>query len=115
MLADIELDPSPDQKKWDAKLFTIASDEPMPMRALDALAYNAALDAITSDPTMRLRHRLRVPWMHRVLRHVIAFHAHEHLPKSEYVLLFSRFWRKRNEGAENGQESQKGKESQVGS
>ena|ERR1035437_8214040 len=38
MLAEMELDPSPERKKWDAKLFVIASDEPMPMRALDALA-----------------------------------------------------------------------------
>ena len=38
MLAEMELKSSPDQKKWDAKLFAIAGDEPMPMRALDALA-----------------------------------------------------------------------------
>lgn len=90
MLAEMELEPSPDQKKWDAKLFTIASDEPMPMRALDALAYNAALDATTSDVDIKHAHRLRVPFVHRVLRHIIAFHAHEYRPQAEY----RPWWRK---------------------
>lgn len=42
-LANIEIGLDP--KKWDAKLYTLAAGEPMPMRALDALAYSAALDA----------------------------------------------------------------------
>ncbi|MGY8663888.1 hypothetical protein Q3C01_16175 [Bradyrhizobium sp. UFLA05-109] len=49
MLADMELDTTPDEKRYNAKLFTIAGDEPMPVRALDALAYNAGLDATASD------------------------------------------------------------------
>lgn len=90
MLAEMELEPSPDQKKWTAKLFAIAADEPMPMRALDALAYNAALDATTSDVYMKRAHRLRVPFIHRLLRHVVAFHAFEYRPQAEH----RRWWRK---------------------
>jgi hypothetical protein len=90
MLAEMELERKPNQKKWDAKLFTIASDEPMPMRALDALAYNAALDATTSDPDVRSANRLRVPFIHRLLRHAIAFHSHEYRLASEPV----SWWRK---------------------
>lgn len=94
MLAEMELEPSPDQKKWDAKLFVIASDEPMPMRALDALAYNAALDATTSDIDIKRVNRLRVPLIHRLLRHFIAFHAHEYRPQSEHSPWWSRLRRK---------------------
>jgi hypothetical protein len=60
MLADIELESAPNPAKWKAKLYTIASDEPMPMRALDALAYNAAVDATISDPAIKQSHRVRV-------------------------------------------------------
>jgi hypothetical protein len=91
MLAEIELDPSPDEKRYNAKLYTIAGDEPMPLRALDALAYNAALDATTSDPEMKRRNRLWVPRLDRFLRHFIAFHAHEYTLESERT----PFWRKR--------------------
>jgi hypothetical protein len=90
MLAEMELDPSPERKKWDAKLFVIASDEPMPMRALDALAYNAALDATTSDIDIKRANRLRVPLFHRWLRHFVSFHAHEYRPQSDHCPWWSR-------------------------
>jgi hypothetical protein len=35
-------------RKWSAKLLAITADEPMTMRALDAIAYNKALDALVS-------------------------------------------------------------------
>jgi hypothetical protein len=87
MLAEIELDPTPDQKRYDAKLYTIAADEPMPMRALDALAYNAALDATTSDPEIKRNNRLWIPKTHRLLRHILVFHAHEYILESQHVSL----------------------------
>jgi hypothetical protein len=90
MLAEMEMEQSPDQRKWRAKLFAIAADEPMPMRALDALAYNAALDATTSDVNMKRANRLHVPLIHRLLRHVIAFHAYEYRPQAEV----RSWWRK---------------------
>lgn len=83
MLAEMELERSPDQKKWTAKLYAIAADEPMPMRALDALAYNAALDATTSDAGIKRANRLHVPLVHRLLRNFIAFHAYEYRPQVE--------------------------------
>lgn len=95
MLAEIELDPAPDQKRYNAKLFTIAGDEPMPLRALDALAYNAALDATTSDPEMKRRNRLWVPRLHRLFRHVVAFHAYEYKLESERQPLFSNLLRRK--------------------
>ena len=55
LLAEMELSAEPDvnsvaaKKKWSAKLLTIAGDEPMTMRALDAIAYNQALDAMHDD------------------------------------------------------------------
>jgi hypothetical protein len=90
MLAEIELDPMPDQKRYDAKLFTIAADEPMPLRALDALAYNAALDATTSDPDVRSRNRLHIPLFHRLFRHFIAFHAHQYTLEADFVPWWKR-------------------------
>jgi hypothetical protein len=68
MLADIELEVSPDAARWRSKLQTIAGEEPMPMRALDALAYNAALDATYSDPKVRNDNRLYVPFCRCRLR-----------------------------------------------
>jgi hypothetical protein len=101
MLAEIELDLAPDQRRYDAKLFTIAADEPMPMRALDALAYNAALDATTSDPEMRRRNRLWIPRTHRFLRHILAFHAHEYKLESQHLSLSKKFikWQDRRSEA----------------
>ncbi|MGY3353540.1 hypothetical protein ACVWZK_000203 [Bradyrhizobium sp. GM0.4] len=90
MLAEIELDPKPSEKRYNAKLFTIAGDEPMPLRALDALAYNAALDATTSDPEMRSRNRVWIPPHQRVLRHFIAFHAYEYKLESERVSIWKK-------------------------
>ncbi len=40
----------------------------MPIRALDALAYNAALDSTTTESQVLEKHRLWVPYSHRLLR-----------------------------------------------
>jgi hypothetical protein len=90
MLAEIELDPSPNARKYEAKLYTIAAGEPMPLRALDALAYNAALDATESDLEVIKANRLRVPALHRWLRHIVAFHAHQYTPASMHRSLLKR-------------------------
>ncbi|QDL97540.1 hypothetical protein FLL57_09570 [Rhodopseudomonas palustris] len=91
MIAEMEVDDASDLKKWNAKLYTIASDEPMPMRALDALAYNAALDATMSDPVLKAEHRIYVPFIHRLFKHLIAFNGHEYVLESER----SSLWRRR--------------------
>jgi hypothetical protein len=90
MLAEIELDPTPDPAKWQSKLYTIASDEPMPMRALDALAYNAAVDATIADPVVKQAHRIRVPLFHRLLRHFFAREGYEYQLESKPVSVWQR-------------------------
>jgi hypothetical protein len=90
MLADIELEAVLDPAKWRAKLYTIASDEPMPMRALDALAYNAAVDATISDPLIKQANRLRVPFLHGLLRHFLARQGYEYQLESISATLSQR-------------------------
>lgn len=58
-----------------AELLTIAADEPMPMRALDALAYNKALSAVVSDPEAVVKFRQRVTWWQKRCKHFFAFHS----------------------------------------
>ncbi|NEV01707.1 hypothetical protein [Bradyrhizobium uaiense] len=91
MLAEIELEPTPEVARWRSKLQTIAGEEPMPMRALDALAYNAALDATYSDPEIRNGNRLYVPFCHRLLRHQIAREGYEYRLESEPRSWWQRF------------------------
>jgi hypothetical protein len=91
ILAEIELETTPDTAKWNSKLYTIASDEPMPMRALDALAYNAALDATISDRAVKRENRVRVPFCHRLLRHLVARDGYEYRPESEPISSWERF------------------------
>jgi hypothetical protein len=90
-LAEIELDTAgEDVAKWNAKLQTIASDEPMPMRALDALAYNAAIDSIISDEAKRNDSRLRVPILHRLLKNVVSRSGYAYQPQKDAI----SFWRR---------------------
>jgi hypothetical protein len=82
-LSDVEgvTDPTDAQKRhWSAKLLTLAADEPLPMRALDALAYNKALDATTNDLERAKEYRLYVSWHARRLRHLIAFQSRQFVP-----------------------------------
>jgi len=72
---------------WSAKLLTLAADEPMTMRALDALAYNKALDALISDPEEIRLHRLYVSFLYRRLRHVIGFQGVQFKPTAEHRTL----------------------------
>ena len=91
MLAEIEIEEKPNPAKWKSKLQTIAGEEPMPMRALDALAYNAAVDATSGEPTYRRENRLRVPFCHRLLRHMFAREGYEYRLESEPISGWQRF------------------------
>ena len=86
VLADMEMsgdvDSTKAKKKWSAKLLTIAGDEPVTMRALDAIAYNSALDSLTADPQVLRDNRLYVPWWQRCLKHFVAFQGTQFVPKS---------------------------------
>lgn len=90
LLADIELETAPDLQKWNSKLQTIAADEPMPMRALDALAYNAAVDATISDPAIKRANRLHVPLNHRLLKNFLPRNGYEYRLESEHKYWWQR-------------------------
>lgn len=82
LLADIEseIDPSDDQiATWNSRMTRIAGDEPPTLRALDAKAYNDALDALEFDRGQRLK----VPWLHWALGGLIAFDGHTYPKLSE--------------------------------
>jgi hypothetical protein len=101
-----DLESDEEAKRWSAKLLTIAADEPITMRALDALAYNKAVDAWISDPQEAANCRLYVPWWQRRLRHIVAFQGVQFLPNASHrglikrCLLWWRSRRRRQHGAE---------------
>jgi len=109
MLSEMETDtaePGDFGRKWSAKLLTVAADEPITMRAIDALAYNQAVDARTSDVAEAQRNRLHVSWFQRRLRHIIAFQAAEFLPVGEHQTLlvrWSRWWQRKHERESHGE------------
>lgn len=76
------LESDDERAAWSAKLITIAGGEPITMRALDALAYNAALDALYDEPEDLKKHRLHVPWCYRRLRHFIGFQGVQFVPEA---------------------------------
>lgn len=83
LLADIEGNPRPtdeDKIRYSAKLAMICSEEPITMRALDAVAYNQAVDATLIDPVERKQNRVKVTkWQYR-LRHFSAFQSTDFSP-----------------------------------
>lgn len=83
LLAEIESNfrPTEDDKiKYSAKMALICSEEPITMRALDAVAYNQAVDATLLDPIERKKNRVKVTvWQYR-LRHFSAFQSTEFSP-----------------------------------
>jgi hypothetical protein len=86
-------------RKWSAKLITLSADEPMPMRALDAIAYNKALGATFGDnPEIMRSHRQRVNFVQRRLRHFFAFQSAPFPLESEYVGAWQRLQNKRRKG-----------------
>jgi hypothetical protein len=103
VLADMEMSSDVESpkaiKKWSAKLLTIAGDETITMRALDAVAYNSALDSITTDPELIRGNRLHVPLRHRILKQFIAFQGTQFVSQSAHRGIFSRLM-----GKDNGKE-----------
>ena len=71
------------EKKWSARLLKIGADEKLLMRALSAITFNMALDAIydnAEDPEVRKNHRQIVAWYHWWLRNIFAFHTTDFQP-----------------------------------
>jgi len=59
--------------KWEAELQRLYSEEPPPMRALDAIAYNAARESINPNEGKRAQ----VRWYHSLLSQFYAFNQSE--------------------------------------
>lgn len=77
LLADIEAEPEPEPPTlaaWQSRLVRISADEPPILRAVDARAYNDAVDAME----MPGEERLRIPLHHRLLGGVLPFDGHRY-------------------------------------
>lgn len=73
LLAEVteRIGPEPsDVAKWKAQLQRLAAEEPPPMRALDAIAYNAACDSLGKD-----HGRVRVTFWQSLWRHLYPFNG----------------------------------------
>jgi hypothetical protein len=84
LLSEIEGNAQPtneDKLRHSAKLALICSEEPITMRALDAVAYNQALDATTRDPEDRTKDRVKVTRWQYHLRHFFAFQSTAFAPE----------------------------------
>ena len=53
------------------EMLRLTATEPPPLRALDAIAYNAALDGLGRDPA----HRIPIRWWESALRHLYPFNG----------------------------------------
>lgn len=68
---------------FDAQLVAIYANEPPVMRAIDAKAYNDALDAFGDAMGYSPKDRLIVPWLHSVFGQFCTFEGHEYHRYSE--------------------------------
>lgn len=78
LLADIEanLDPSiEDCAAWRGRMVRITADEPPVLRALDAKAYNDAIDALG---VLKDGDRLKIPFWHILFGWLSAFEGHRY-------------------------------------
>ncbi|WP_040617050.1 hypothetical protein [Roseibium sp. TrichSKD4] len=83
LLADIEgqLDGCEDAcAKWQAQMIRITASEPPTLRAIDAKAYNDALDATGIYPAGE---RLIIPWWQSPLASVLSFEGYTYRKQSE--------------------------------
>jgi hypothetical protein len=60
-----------DLATWEADLNRLYSEEPPPMRALDAIAYNAAVESLGKDK------RIEVRWYHTLFAQIWQFNQSE--------------------------------------
>lgn len=77
LLADIEAVIAPDQNQlaeWYSRMIRISADEAPVLKAIDAKAYNDAIDALEWDREQRLV----VPWWHKPLAGVVSFEGVEY-------------------------------------
>jgi hypothetical protein len=73
LIADVAQNPAPneaDVARWRADLQRLYAEEPPPLRALDAIAYNAACDSIGKSHC-----RVRVTLWQSLMRHLYPFNG----------------------------------------
>lgn len=83
LLADIEAETAPGDQhcaEWYSRMIRITADEPPTLKALDAKAYNDALDAIDGHDEGE---RLFIPWWHRRVGAFVGFDGHRYRKFSE--------------------------------
>lgn len=83
LLAEIEQSMSPGAEeiaKWQSQMIRITADEPPVLRAIDAKAYNDAIDALGKFDASE---RLIVPVWHRFAGLIFSFDGHEYKKKNE--------------------------------
>ncbi|MFZ5749879.1 MAG: hypothetical protein ACOY5U_02315 [Pseudomonadota bacterium] len=83
LLADIEANPDASAKQcagWQSRMIRITADEPPLLRAIDAKAYNDALDATSVEASAE---RLHIPFRHRLLGGLIPFEGARYSKLSE--------------------------------
>jgi hypothetical protein len=80
LLAELEATPAPDESKVASvrsKLTALYGEEPPPMRALDAIAYNAACDSVGKS-----RARVEIGVLETLLSNIWPYNGTEFVPKS---------------------------------
>lgn len=83
LLADIEAVPTGEGSQcaeWYSRMIRITADEPPILRAIDAKAYNDAIDATEIYPRDQ---RLKIPLLHRLLGGFFPFEGREYLKMVE--------------------------------
>lgn len=84
LLAEIELYPNPeiDQcTKWWSEMTRITAEEPPVLRAIDAKAYNDAIDALGTFDNQT--ERLKIPWHQRLFGGLFHFDGHSYKKLAE--------------------------------
>ncbi|WP_143019367.1 hypothetical protein [Mesorhizobium qingshengii] len=82
LLADVEAEVAPTEVQiasWNSRMIRINGDEPPTLRALDAKAFNDALDSLEFDRG----DRLKVPFLHWLFGGVFAFNGYTYPKASE--------------------------------
>jgi hypothetical protein len=84
LLAEIELFPDPEVDqctKWWSEIMRITAEEPPVLRAIDAKAYNDAIDSLGTFDNQT--ERLVIPWMQRIFGGFFHFDGHSYKKLSE--------------------------------
>jgi hypothetical protein len=71
------------ESKWSARLVSLGAEEAETMRALSAVAYNQAIDALHGGTQKQKDNRLYLSPLQYALRHFLAFSRTQFMPESQ--------------------------------